>query len=133
MILPGGHLKGRLMKKFASLGPYIRENKCENAHFFFDCLAICVNTRLAPEKREFWGWWMELNAQNECFVYEYYFGLFDKKGDWQLQEIKNEEDRLRLEEMLVQFGRKLKVQLDELALDLKPAEHFNDELQLFTT
>ncbi|MDX7990148.1 sigma factor-binding protein Crl [Xenorhabdus sp. Reich] len=122
MTLPASYSKNKLLKRFSALGPYVRELKCQNGYFFFDCLAVCVSAKVVPEKREFWGWWLELEEQEKGFVYNYQIGLFDKHGKWNAANIKKAADLEHLESTLQTFHKRLNDSFNTLKLTLIPSE-----------
>ena len=102
-VLPGGQLRGRIIKKFTQLGPYLREDKCHDNDFFFDCLSVCVSAKQAPDKREFWGWWMVVTAGEQHYSYRWQTGLFDKQGGWNLKTVPAGATGLEVESSLQKF------------------------------
>lgn len=122
MTLPGGHPRGRVLKRFNELGPYLREDKCDSQRFFFDCLAVCVNVKPTPDKREFWGWWLTVEAKEAHFTYQYAYGLFDKEGIWQPTEIKKAEDKAAVEKTLQAFFPRLEATLHQQDILLIPEQ-----------
>ncbi|MFC3911995.1 sigma factor-binding protein Crl [Pseudaeromonas sharmana] len=72
----------QLIKEFMTLGPYLRQEQCEPGRYFFDCLASCLNLNAAPERREFWGWWLVLESCEGGFSCQSEIGLFNKEGIW---------------------------------------------------
>ncbi|WP_340611210.1 sigma factor-binding protein Crl [Xenorhabdus bharatensis] len=123
MTVPVNYSRNKLLKNFSALGPYLRELKCQNDYFFFDCLAVCVSAKAAPEKREFWGWWLELERQEKGFIYNYQIGLFDKHGEWLPMNIKKGTDLKQLESTLQAFHKRLSDSLSTLKLTLTPSEN----------
>lgn len=129
MLLANGHSRSRLMKEFIGLGPYIRESQCKGNSYFFDCLAVCVNSKPSPEKREFWGWWMDLEANEEGFTYQVHIGLYDKAGEWQVKTIKDAETQKEIERNLAEFLQKLQNYLTTLKLSFQPVDAASGKVQ----
>ncbi len=120
-------LRGKLMRRFAALGPYLREDKCENGLFFFDCLVVCTDVEKAPEKRAFLGWWMELKLENDLFSYIYQFGISDREGCWQKKAINQPEVQKKVEAALRKFHKLLHDSFIAMELKLAPARQFNEQ------
>ncbi|MDD9338742.1 MAG: sigma factor-binding protein Crl [Providencia heimbachae] len=121
MALPTDYSNGKYLKKFAAMGPYLREKQSLNGCYFFDSLVVCVNANIAPEKREFWGWWLKLVATSENFEFSYQFGLYNSHGSWQVKALKDAATQEAIEKNLISFHQKLSRQLSELELTLLPS------------
>ncbi|QBH95699.1 sigma factor-binding protein Crl [Limnobaculum zhutongyuii] len=122
MLLANGHSRNKLIKEFITLGPYIRESQCKGNHYFFDCWAVCVSSKPAPEKREFWGWWMDIEADEQGFTYSCQIGLFDKVGEWQVKTIKDADIQQEVEQNLHAFQQKLQDYLTSIKLSFRQAQ-----------
>lgn len=102
----------RLLSSFKAIGPYLREDKCQNDCYFFDCLSVCVNDQKAPEKREFWGWWMVLTAKDGTYRAVYKYGRYDVNGDW-VEDQPKAAGQEEVERTRLVFHEKLQTMLDK--------------------
>ena len=118
-----GQPRSKLIRKLTALGPYLRESQCLEQQFFFDCLAVCANPRLPTEKREFWGWWLELqaDADRQALTYQYRFGFYDKNGDWLEKPLPDKTIADEVHNTLRVFYPRLRQLLHSLEIELQPA------------
>ncbi len=120
---------GKLCSKFTAMGPYFRKEHSSSELYFFDCLASCISAKPAADKREFYGWWFELRVNQERFEYHYWFGLYDKQGEWQEDKIPKT-FQAEVEESLNTFYPKLLDTLQTLGLEINAAPSLSPNLAL---
>lgn len=116
----------RLLRKFLAIGPYLREEKCQEGEYYFDCLSVCASAKPSPDKREFWGWWLTLSQSGVLFTYHYQFGYYDAEGVWHEKNLpkKHQEEVNRT---LGHFYELLAHCLGELGGQIAPAGHLAPE------
>ncbi len=102
----------RLISALKAIGPYLREGQCSEGSYLFDCLASCVDDKKSPEKREFWGWWMELDQTETGFEAKYNIGRYNLSGDWEVQSLPKKEIE-EVSKNQEEFHKKLEQTLDE--------------------
>ena len=109
------------IRVLSALGPYLREPKCHPGSFYFDCLTCCIDADVDADKRQFYGWWLQLEVVDGIGEYHYQFGCYDAAGCWCSTAIPSQL-RADVELSLHVFYDKLFPCLrDELALQLKPS------------
>lgn len=111
---------GKLNTRFTAIGPYFRQLQSNSSLFFFDCLAECVSAKPPAEEREFYGWWLTLTPNEEGFEYQYWYGYYDKQGDWSEYDIPAELLG-SVEDSLIAFYGKLTEELALHELSLSPS------------
>ncbi|PTT44305.1 sigma factor-binding protein Crl [Aeromonas sp. HMWF014] len=117
----------RLLRQFAAIGPYLREDLCEEGRYRFDCLSVCVSAKPAPDKREFWGWWLVLEQQDHSFRYHYQVGFYNAEGAWINKPIPKKH-QVEVERTLNRFYKLISDKLTLLECRLVPAEQVTNEL-----
>jgi sigma factor-binding protein Crl len=120
---------GKLTSRFTAMGPYFRKEHSSKEMYFFDCLASCVSSKPAADEREFYGWWFELRVNEDSFEYHYWFGLYDKQGEWQEGTIPSKHQK-EVQQSLEVFYQKLLDTLQKLELDLSASPSLSPNLAL---
>ncbi|EHA1067064.1 sigma factor-binding protein Crl [Aeromonas hydrophila] len=117
----------RLLRQFAAIGPYLREDLCEEGRYRFDCLSVCVSAKPAPDKREFWGWWLVLEQKDHSFSYHYQVGFYNAEGEW-LNKPLPKKHQAEVERTLNHFYKLISDKLHQLGCQLAPADQVTNEL-----
>lgn len=112
--------RGRLFKLFTELGPYFRKLQSTESSFFFDCLEICIDVEKEPEEREFYGWWLVVERNDNGVRYQRFDGIYNLAGDW-VEERMNATQQQQLDKSFQLFLKRLATLIDiETDLALEP-------------
>ena len=103
--------RGRLFKLFTDLGPYFRKQQSTESLFFFDCLEICIDSEKVPEEREFYGWWLLLEKDENGFNYKRFDGQYNLTGDWVVETF-SAQDQQQLDLAFELFLKRLETLID---------------------
>lgn len=117
---------GRLMTKLTALGPYLRQPKSSEGHFFFDCLSSCISAKKAPEEREFWGWWLIMTPTDTGFEYQYHFGRFNAAGEWEKDALPAKHEQAVVQTLEEFYPKLVGLLQDELKLTISPAKSLQE-------
>lgn len=111
----------KLLARMLKIGPYLRKERCQEHHYFFDCLAACTDANPPADEREFYGWWFEVEQATEGTLnYSYRFGLHSVDGQWTEQDIPDEHHE-QVKSSLLDFYPKLHALLADFDLKLEPS------------
>jgi sigma factor-binding protein Crl len=111
---------GRLIKLFTDLGPYFRKLKSTESVFFFDCLEVCVDPEIAPEQREFYGWWLVVSKEENAFYYQRFDGLYNLAGTWVAESL-CKKDIVQIDNSFALFIQRLQALIEiETGIKLEP-------------
>ena len=114
--------RGRLFKLFTDLGPYFRKLQSTESLFFFDCLEICLDAEKLPEEREFYGWWLHLEKDQDGYKYQRFDGCYNLAGDWVVETLSTENQK-QVDQSFELFLKRLEALLNtETGLKLEKQE-----------
>lgn len=119
------------IRVLSAIGPYLRETQCTFDCFFFDCLSVCIDPNVAPENREFLGWWLEMKLIDDECEYHYSLGVYNSQGQWIESEIPAQHKEEVIQSLHSFYEKLAPCMCEKLELKLKPSAVL-DETQVLS-